>query len=143
MGINKVNDELISTVRSVVGVDYSEMDIIRALHMAKNDPTAAINIIFDAPSFKKSEIPKTSKNLSKNSSSDAKILMPKSRIGSFSEGENGNLRASDGGNCNLRASEGGNLSVFEGGDCNLMVSEGKDCNLRVSEVKYGNLSVSK
>ncbi|KAL5580233.1 hypothetical protein UlMin_012675 [Ulmus minor] len=28
------------------------MDIIRALHMAKNDATAAINIIFDTPSFK-------------------------------------------------------------------------------------------
>ncbi|XVF46843.1 hypothetical protein PTKIN_Ptkin03bG0060200 [Pterospermum kingtungense] len=49
MGGNKVTEELISTVRSIVGSDHSEMDIIRALHLAKNDPTAAINIIFDSP----------------------------------------------------------------------------------------------
>ncbi|XP_059659342.1 DNA repair protein RAD5A isoform X2 [Cornus florida] len=46
---NKVTDELIETVRSIVGQEYSDMDIIRALHMAKNDATAAINIIFDTP----------------------------------------------------------------------------------------------
>ncbi|CAH9072757.1 unnamed protein product [Cuscuta europaea] len=51
---NKVDEELLSTVRSVVGDEYTEMDIIRALHMANNDATAAINIIFDTPSFKKS-----------------------------------------------------------------------------------------
>ncbi|XAR60084.1 hypothetical protein NMG60_11033326 [Bertholletia excelsa] len=44
---NKVTDELVATVRSIVGGDYSDMDIIRALHMANNDATAAINIIFD------------------------------------------------------------------------------------------------
>ncbi|KAG5403540.1 hypothetical protein IGI04_009659 [Brassica rapa subsp. trilocularis] len=49
----KVSDHLLSTVRSVVGSDYSDMDIIRALHMANLDPTAAINIIFDTPSFSK------------------------------------------------------------------------------------------
>ncbi|XP_052210529.1 DNA repair protein RAD5A isoform X2 [Diospyros lotus] len=49
---NKVTDELVSTVRSIVGFDYSDMDIIRALHMAHNDATAAINIIFDTPSFR-------------------------------------------------------------------------------------------
>ncbi|KAG2333517.1 hypothetical protein Bca52824_004697 [Brassica carinata] len=49
----KVSDHLLSTVRSVVGSDYSDMDIIRALHMANLDPTAAINIIFDTPSFGK------------------------------------------------------------------------------------------
>ncbi|KAL0673150.1 hypothetical protein Bca4012_001131 [Brassica carinata] len=49
----KVSDDLLSTVRSVVGSDYSDMDIIRALHMANLDPTAAINIIFDTPSFSK------------------------------------------------------------------------------------------
>lgn len=47
----KVTDELLSTVRSVIGQNYSDMDIIRALHMAKNDVTAAINIIFDTPKF--------------------------------------------------------------------------------------------
>ena len=41
--------EQISVVRSVVGSGFSEMDVIRALHLANNDPTAAINIIFDAP----------------------------------------------------------------------------------------------
>ncbi|CAH8387930.1 unnamed protein product [Eruca vesicaria subsp. sativa] len=49
----KVSDHLLSTVRSVVGSDYSDMDIIRALHMANLDPTAAINIIFDTPNFSK------------------------------------------------------------------------------------------
>ncbi|XP_021899057.1 DNA repair protein RAD5A isoform X2 [Carica papaya] len=58
----KVSDELVSTVRSVVGSDYSDMDIIRALHLAKHDATAAINIIFDTPNFKSVEI--TSRNLS-------------------------------------------------------------------------------
>lgn len=52
----KVSDDLISTVRSVVGFDYSDMEIIRALHMAKHDPTAAINIIFDTPNFSKSDV---------------------------------------------------------------------------------------
>lgn len=50
---SKVKDELVSTVRSIVGLEYSNMDIIRALHMANDDVTAAINIIFDTtPSFK-------------------------------------------------------------------------------------------
>ena len=49
---NKITDELLSTVRSIVDSGYSDMDIIRALHMANNDVTAAINIIFDTPSLK-------------------------------------------------------------------------------------------
>lgn len=50
---SKVKDELVSTVRSIVGLEYSTMDIIRALHMANDDVTAAINILFDTtPSFK-------------------------------------------------------------------------------------------
>ncbi|KAI7729746.1 hypothetical protein M8C21_026125 [Ambrosia artemisiifolia] len=52
---NKITDELIATVQSIVGQDYSQMDVVRALHMANNDATAAINIIFDTPSFKRSE----------------------------------------------------------------------------------------
>lgn len=44
----KVADELFSTVRSIVGSEHSDMDIIRALHLAKNDPAAAINIILDS-----------------------------------------------------------------------------------------------
>lgn len=58
MGI-KATEDIVSTVRSIVGGEYSDMDILRALHMAKDDPTAAINIIFDTPrSFKKHDIPK-------------------------------------------------------------------------------------
>lgn len=62
MAGNKVTEELVSMVRSIVGDEYTEMDIIRSLHMAKNDPTAAINIIFDTPSFKKIEIRSTDFN---------------------------------------------------------------------------------
>ncbi|KAL6575778.1 hypothetical protein OROHE_000759 [Orobanche hederae] len=58
---NKATEEIISTVRSIVGDEFSDMDIIRALHMANNDPTAAINIIFDTPrSFRKPGFPKKS-----------------------------------------------------------------------------------
>ncbi|RDY08011.1 DNA repair protein RAD5A, partial [Mucuna pruriens] len=46
---SKVSDHHLSTVRSIVGSEFTDMDIIRALHMAKNDVTAAINIIFDTP----------------------------------------------------------------------------------------------
>lgn len=48
---SKVTEEQLSTVRSIVGTDYLDMDIIRALHMARNDVNKAINIIFDTPSF--------------------------------------------------------------------------------------------
>ncbi|WCJ41699.1 DNA/RNA helicase protein [Euphorbia peplus] len=46
---NKVTDELLLTVRSIVGPEFSDMDIIRALHLSKYDATAAINVIFDTP----------------------------------------------------------------------------------------------
>ncbi|KAI4382285.1 hypothetical protein MLD38_008266 [Melastoma candidum] len=46
-----ISEEFVTTVRSVVGEDFSDMDIIRALHMSKNDLTGAINIILDTPSF--------------------------------------------------------------------------------------------
>ncbi|XP_043724882.1 DNA repair protein RAD5A isoform X2 [Telopea speciosissima] len=48
---NKITDELITAVRSVICNDFTDMDIIRALHMGNNDVTAAINIIFDMPNF--------------------------------------------------------------------------------------------
>ncbi|KAG2371472.1 DNA repair protein [Vigna angularis] len=51
---SKVSDHHLSTVRSIVGSEFSDMEIIRALHMAKNDVNAAINIILDthtAPRF--------------------------------------------------------------------------------------------
>lgn len=47
MSSSKVSDDHLYTVRSIVGSEFTDMDIIRALHMAKNDVTAAINIIFD------------------------------------------------------------------------------------------------
>ncbi|CAN6438650.1 unnamed protein product [Victoria cruziana] len=48
---SKMTGELIESVRSVLGGEFSEMNIIRALHLAKNDVTAAINILLDTPSF--------------------------------------------------------------------------------------------
>ncbi|XP_076960860.1 DNA repair protein RAD5A-like [Bidens hawaiensis] len=63
---SKITDELITTVQSIVGPEYSKMDVVRALHMANNDATAAINIIFDIPTFKRSETPKISKVSSPN-----------------------------------------------------------------------------
>ncbi|KAJ6403109.1 hypothetical protein OIU84_015098 [Salix udensis] len=58
----KATEELVSTIRSFVGCDFSDMDIIRALHLAKNDPAAAINIILDTPNLiskQKNLTPKT------------------------------------------------------------------------------------
>ncbi|KAH9324867.1 hypothetical protein KI387_005045 [Taxus chinensis] len=47
----KENNARIAAIRAVMGSESSEMDIIRALHLAKNDITRAINIIFDTPGF--------------------------------------------------------------------------------------------
>ncbi|KAI3461336.1 hypothetical protein Pfo_017999 [Paulownia fortunei] len=72
---NKPREEIISTVRSIVGGEFSDMDIIRALHMANNDPTAAINIIFDTPkSFKKPDFPKRSEPSNSNLNSEPPII---------------------------------------------------------------------
>ncbi|KAM7256149.1 hypothetical protein ACFE04_011890 [Oxalis oulophora] len=62
LGKKKTQEELISNVWSVVGADFSSMDIIRALHMSNNDPNAAINIIFDTPNFKTPEVTKIPKS---------------------------------------------------------------------------------
>lgn len=88
MGVTKVTDELVSTVRSVVGSQYSNMDIVRALHMANSDLTAAINIIFDSPSFRKSEVPRNSKALSQNINTE-----PQSVVDNLNE--NGNKSSQD------------------------------------------------
>ncbi|XP_020527312.1 putative SWI/SNF-related matrix-associated actin-dependent regulator of chromatin subfamily A member 3-like 2 isoform X1 [Amborella trichopoda] len=48
-------EELTEAVRSVLGHGFSDMDIIRALHMANNDVTGAINIILDTPKFSSGE----------------------------------------------------------------------------------------
>ena len=79
---NKVIDELVSTIRSIIGEEYSDMDIIRALHMANNDVTAAINIIFDTPSLRtkpKSEIRRTPEISNPNSSPETQIVSTKSK----------------------------------------------------------------
>ncbi|XP_020552344.1 putative SWI/SNF-related matrix-associated actin-dependent regulator of chromatin subfamily A member 3-like 2 isoform X5 [Sesamum indicum] len=71
---NKATEEIISTVRSIVGAEFSDMDIIRALHMANNDPTAAINIIFDTPrSFKKPDFSKKSETSNSNVNAEPPI----------------------------------------------------------------------
>ncbi|XP_038894922.1 DNA repair protein RAD5A [Benincasa hispida] len=59
---SKMNDELVSTIRSIVGPDFSYMDVIRALHLANNDATAAINIIYDTPSFGARDKPRVQEN---------------------------------------------------------------------------------
>ena len=74
----KVTDELLSTVRSVVGLNYSDMDIIRALHMANNDVTAAINIIFDTPNFGP-KMGKNTESFRRNSSSVSGTVVSDSR----------------------------------------------------------------
>ncbi|KAI9080161.1 hypothetical protein K1719_037839 [Acacia pycnantha] len=52
---NKTAGQQLSIVRSIVGAEYTDMDIVRALHLANNDVTAAINIIFDTPKLKLKE----------------------------------------------------------------------------------------
>ena len=39
--------EQVAAVRAVLGEETPEMDIIRALHMAGDDPTKTINILLD------------------------------------------------------------------------------------------------
>ncbi|XP_051143259.1 DNA repair protein RAD5A isoform X2 [Andrographis paniculata] len=73
---NKATQETIDTVRSIVGDEFSDMDIIRALHMANNDPTAAINIIFDTPRIsKKPDISKRSDPESPKSNSNVEPVV--------------------------------------------------------------------
>ncbi|KAK8545016.1 hypothetical protein V6N13_066330 [Hibiscus sabdariffa] len=97
MGGNKVSEELISTVRSIVGSDYSEMDVIRALHLAKHDATAAINIIFDSPqNFKPREKqPEPEPQISSSNiaavSVKQKITGKENKDSSFSCNGNGNV----------------------------------------------------
>ncbi|XP_066321736.1 LOW QUALITY PROTEIN: DNA repair protein RAD5A-like [Miscanthus floridulus] len=45
--MGKERDEQVAMVRAVLGEGTPEMDIIRALHMAGDDPTKAINILLD------------------------------------------------------------------------------------------------
>ncbi|KAG9459025.1 hypothetical protein H6P81_003533 [Aristolochia fimbriata] len=72
---NKIVEEQISVVRAVLGQDFSDMDIIRALHMANNDVTAAINIILDTPRVITRDTTTRSTSNGKNShkSSDSRL----------------------------------------------------------------------
>ena len=45
--MGKEREEQVAMVRAVLGEGTPEMDIIRALHMAGDDPTKAINILLD------------------------------------------------------------------------------------------------
>jgi DNA repair protein RAD5 len=47
MGKERQRDEQVAMVRAVLGEGTAKMDIIRALHMAGDDPTKAINILLD------------------------------------------------------------------------------------------------
>ncbi|TVU29896.1 hypothetical protein EJB05_21487 [Eragrostis curvula] len=47
MGKERQREEQVAMVRAVLGEGTTEMDIIRALHMAGDDPTKAINILLD------------------------------------------------------------------------------------------------
>ncbi|KAF8693285.1 hypothetical protein HU200_038669 [Digitaria exilis] len=47
MGKERERQEQVTMVRAVLGDGLAEMDIIRALHMAGDDPTKAINILLD------------------------------------------------------------------------------------------------
>lgn len=58
----QVSKQSITEMRAIVGVDPSDMDLIRALHLAGNDVAAAVNIYFDTP---KSNFPLKSKPFSR------------------------------------------------------------------------------
>ncbi|PON53378.1 Cdk-activating kinase assembly factor [Parasponia andersonii] len=109
---NKVTEELVSTVRSIVGSDYSDMDVIRALHMANNDLTAAINIIFDTPSFNSKAnlgLQRNPEISNRNSSSETQ---PVSSVNSKENGgENKNCSLRSEGNVEDRPSESGDVPV--------------------------------
>ncbi|KAJ7559086.1 hypothetical protein O6H91_04G069500 [Diphasiastrum complanatum] len=49
----RVSKENIKLMRDVVGLSPSEMDIIHALHLARNNLEKAINILLDTPGFQK------------------------------------------------------------------------------------------
>ncbi|KAG0595364.1 hypothetical protein M758_UG160800 [Ceratodon purpureus] len=57
----QVSKRSIDEMRAIVGVDPSEMDLIRALHLAGNDVAAAVNIYFDTPKSSYLSKPKPSR----------------------------------------------------------------------------------
>jgi hypothetical protein len=47
----QVSKQSIEEMRAVLGPEPSDMDLIRALHLSRNDVASAINILFDTPHF--------------------------------------------------------------------------------------------
>ncbi|GMN56206.1 hypothetical protein TIFTF001_025324 [Ficus carica] len=106
---NKVTDELVSTVRSIIGSDYSDMDVIRALHMANNDPTAAINILFDTPSFKSKAALRPQKNpelSSRNSIPEDRPVLANSKENSGGSGNSSSENEGKAGDCRNKTGNG-------------------------------------
>ncbi|KAL2536246.1 actin-dependent regulator of chromatin subfamily A member 3 [Forsythia ovata] len=102
MGI-KGTDDVVSTVRSIVGLEFSDMDIIRALHMANNDPTSAINIIFDSPRiFKKPEFPKKPWVSNRNLNPEVPVVESNLEFNA-KRAENSDSGSNSNGNVNIRS----------------------------------------
>ncbi|XP_028808168.1 DNA repair protein RAD5A [Neltuma alba] len=112
---NKVVDQQLSTVRSIVGAEYSDMDIIRALHMANNDLTAAINIIFDTPKFKLKE--RLSVGTQRNSQVSHRSSSSDAGIGGGSVTVKSKPTASEDNNRSLGSEANVADSVSNSGDC--------------------------
>lgn len=111
----KLTEELVSTVRSILGCDFSDMDIIRALHLAKNDPTAAINIILDTPNF-----------ISKQKNLTPKTPNPKSKTGpykppNFVVKDNGNRNSSQNLEVNCVENDASDSTVGDSGSVSSLV----------------------
>ncbi|XP_042514328.1 DNA repair protein RAD5A [Macadamia integrifolia] len=84
---SKITDQLVTTVRSVIGKDFTDMDIIRALHMGNNDVTAAINIMFDTPNFsnrERADARRSTEVSSPNSKPKMTVAVKPERIGNES-----------------------------------------------------------
>lgn len=110
----KATEEIISTVRSIVGGEFSDMDIIRALHLAKNDPTAAINIIFDTPrSFRKPDVPQKSEPSKSNLNAEQPPVIESTVKQNASRLEDSDSAARSNGNLKSRSGS----DQFEGNGC--------------------------
>ncbi|XP_065868143.1 DNA repair protein RAD5A isoform X2 [Euphorbia lathyris] len=105
---NKVTDELLCTVRSIVGPEFSDMEIIRALHLSKYDATAAINVIFDTPNFNSRLKPLTHKTPSSGTKPKAIASAEKPKL---ADGENGDRNLGD--SLNVSCSGSGERGVVD------------------------------
>lgn len=63
MASSKASDKNLQAMRAVLGSGPSDMDLIRCLHLARNDVSLAINILFDTPGFRSIGISKKSQEL--------------------------------------------------------------------------------